>query len=188
MTRRALFICTFALLAAAMFHAQDLPDLPSKIDGYKVENAKVVVTKSSPSSISGADVVIRLDDPRIANFGLLTASVEIRGEMFSNTASGEIERMSFHDVEVNGVPVDLDDVRDGFKFRRGENRAFAHISTVSLGPLAAGQGLLRELTGGKGDWTLTGIVFVFGKFTRWGLTFKRVIPVRLELTVKDPLL
>ncbi len=45
----------------------------------------------------------------------------------------------------------------------------------------------KEITASKSDWNVTGRVFVFGKFKKFGFTFKRVIPVDVRLTIKNPL-
>ena len=45
----------------------------------------------------------------------------------------------------------------------------------------------KELVDSKKDWSVTGIVFVFGKFRKFGVSFKRVVPVKIDLTIKNPL-
>ena len=46
----------------------------------------------------------------------------------------------------------------------------------------------KEIAETKKEWTITGRVFVFGKFKKLGFSFKRVIPVDINLTIKNPLI
>ena len=43
------------------------------------------------------------------------------------------------------------------------------------------------MTDTRTEWIVTGRVFVFGKFRRYGLYHKRVVPIDLNLTIKNPL-
>jgi hypothetical protein len=45
----------------------------------------------------------------------------------------------------------------------------------------------RELTEQRDELQVTGTVFVFGKFKKMGFEFKRVIPVKIDLKIKNPL-
>ena len=45
----------------------------------------------------------------------------------------------------------------------------------------------EESTAPKDKWQVTGTVFVFGRFKKMGLTFKRVIPVPVTLTIDNPI-
>ena len=39
----------------------------------------------------------------------------------------------------------------------------------------------------KKKWSVTGTVFVFGKFKKYGINFKRVVPIKIDLTIANPL-
>ena len=45
----------------------------------------------------------------------------------------------------------------------------------------------RELIESKKEWQVTGTVFIFGKFKKFGFGFKRVVPVKINLKIDNPL-
>lgn len=45
----------------------------------------------------------------------------------------------------------------------------------------------NDKTAAKDEWTVTGRVFVFGRFKKFGFDFKRVVPVEINLKIKNPL-
>jgi hypothetical protein len=49
------------------------------------------------------------------------------------------------------------------------------------------RGAVRELKDSKEEWSVTGRVFVFGKFKKFGFNFKRVVPVEINIKIKNPL-
>jgi hypothetical protein len=46
---------------------------------------------------------------------------------------------------------------------------------------------MREMRDSKKEWTITGRVFVFGKFRKFGFEHKRVVPIDIHLTVANPI-
>jgi len=49
------------------------------------------------------------------------------------------------------------------------------------------RGALSELKQSKEEWTVTGRVFAFGQFKKSFLKFKRVVPIEINLKIKNPL-
>ena len=39
----------------------------------------------------------------------------------------------------------------------------------------------------QAEWTVSGRVFVFGRFRRFGIYHKRVVPVDFQIKIKNPL-
>jgi hypothetical protein len=46
---------------------------------------------------------------------------------------------------------------------------------------------MNELINSPNELVVTGTAFVFGKFKKFGFTFKRVVPVKIDLKFKNPL-
>jgi len=46
---------------------------------------------------------------------------------------------------------------------------------------------LDEWSNSKETWPITGRVYVCGKFKKFLFTFKRCVPVDLDLTIRNPL-
>src|SRR3954452_1763568 len=100
----SVFLLTLGCAAAA-------PKLPSKIDGYKVYNANVVVTDKAMEMPAGVDVLVRLDEPKLTSVAFSGATVRVTGEI-SSIRSGRVERVMFRDLHINGFPADVEPVKD----------------------------------------------------------------------------
>jgi len=44
-----------------------------------------------------------------------------------------------------------------------------------------------EIVEHKSELSVTGTAFVFGKFKKMGFSFKRVVPIKIDIKVKNPL-
>lgn len=151
---------------------------PSKIRGYKVHDAKIDLSR---------DALLKLADWRIAELGLTGATIEVGAEMMSKKQGGQIEFVTFSDFKVNGIPVEIEEYKNPFTITKGEwfalpKPARVHVRTASI-PRAA----YRELTEGRGEMVVVGTAFVFGKFKKFGFSFKRVVPINIEMTIANPL-
>jgi hypothetical protein len=108
--------------------------------------------------------------------------------MIVNGVSGKVDRIMFRDLRVNGVAVDVDDLTDPLNFEKGKAYTLEKTLHAHLSPINAVKAGLAELTDGRAEWDLTGTTFVFCRVKKFGFTFKRVIPIKLSLKVKNPLL
>ena len=174
-----IFLLTLVCTAAAQM-------LPSKIDGYKVYTANVVVTDKAIEMPAGVDVLVRLDEPKLASVAFSGATVRVTGQIRS-IRSGEVERVMFRDFRINGVSVDVGAVTETFAVKTGSPQPIDLSVKVNLGSAALAKAGYRELSDPKTDWQVTGTMLVFGRFDRFGFTFKRAIPVKLSITVKNAL-
>lgn len=162
------------LVLAGIAASQEFPD---KIRNYKVHVA----------SAGDQPPIVRLGTPVLSIDGLLSVAVEAGAEFTSPEQSGRVEFLTFQDIRVNGIAVDVDEYRHGFKFKKGKTVTLPAPIQGRLGIGAAARAAYRELTDSRPDWRVTGTAFVFGKFKRFGFSFKRVVPVRLDLTIANPL-
>lgn len=161
---------------------------PKKIRGYKVHEIDVKLssadTKLSPKSDDSS--VIRLSQPTIVDVGLTGVTFEVSAEVDAVGQSGRVDMLSFQDLKINGIAVTVAEVSERFTFRSRETiklkpvRVF--INTFNLARAAR-----SELLDTKKRWRATGTVFVFGKFKKFGIGFKRVVPIKLDLTFPNPL-
>ncbi len=174
------------LLYALPAPAQQLPD---KIRGYKVYKADIRLETSAPNAKSSnkpPSAVVALDEPKVASFGLTGLTFEIGGEITPSAQSGKIDRVTFRDMRVNGLAVTPDDYEHAFEMRKGSNTKLPAPIRIFVPVTSAVKAGFNELVRKTDTWRVTGTVFVFGRFKRFGFTFKRVIPVQLDLTIKNP--
>ncbi len=95
--------------------------------------------------------------------------------------------MTFRDFKVNGLDVEIEEYTNSFEFKKNQAIALPKPVKIFLGARQALKGALKEMRDSKEEWTVTGTVFVFGRFKKWGFSAKRVVPVEVNVKVKNPL-
>lgn len=151
---------------------------PPKIRGYKVHDAKIDLSR---------DASLKLADWRVAELGLTGAVIEVGAEMMSKKQTGQIEFVTFSDFRVNGIPVEIEEYKNPFTLKKGQWFALPKPARVYVRTASIPRAAYRELTEGRGEMAVVGTVFVFGKFKRFGFSFKRVVPINIEMTIANPL-
>ena len=173
------------VLVAGVAAAQKLPD---KINGYKVYDAKISITTDNlVPGRSDHDARIKLSDPKLADIGLYGATIEIAATVTSAKQSGTIDLVTSKDIFVNVFKVDVEDYNHAFTFKKGESTALPKPARITLKISSLPRAAYNELVHSKTELAVTGTAFVFGKFKKMGFSFKRVVPVKLDLKVKNPL-
>jgi hypothetical protein len=175
----AFFLCVSAVVA------QDWPD---KINGYKVYDSNISITTSDLLTDSKEDDAhIKLSDPKLADIGLFGATIEIGASVTSTKQSGSVDLIIFKDIFVNGFRVDVEDYTHAFTFKKGESTTLPKPARITLKTSSLPLAAYNELVNSKSELSVTGTAFVFGKFKKMGFSFKRVVPVKIDLRVKNPL-
>lgn len=164
--------------------------LPKQIRGYKVHRANILLKTSLNvlKDAEGSDTAVRLGYPDLADVGLTGLTFEISAEIDPLEQSGRVDFLLFHDFRINGLDVDIEEYRESFSFRKNQPVALPKPAKVFIGTGSALRAGWKELAEKKDEWTVTGRVFVFGRFRKMGFDFKRVIPVDVNLRIKNPLL
>ncbi len=180
----SIFICLFIFADAS--NSQDLPD---KIRGYKVYKADIKVQNESESDAKEKDLRVEVDfeEPEVASVGLFGVTVELGSKVTVFGQSGTIDFISFKDFEVNGIKVNIEEYKESFEFKKGEPVELKKPVEIFVSTTQTLRGALKEYQDSKDEWLVKGRIFVFGKFNKLGFKFKRVIPVDVELMIKNPL-
>lgn len=181
-----LSLCVLFLLSASPLFAQDLPD---KIRGYKVHKAKISVkTDSSKNETKGAfEAFVKIGEPQLAEITLAGVTIEILAEISGLQQSGQVDFLTFHDFRVNDLPVEIEEYKESFSFTKNQTAVLPKPARIFLGIAQTLRGAFKEIKESKKEWRVTGRVFVFGKFKKFGFNFKRVIPVEIDIKIKNPL-
>ena len=174
---------------------------PDNIRGYKVERTVVEIkkpenknqtnTSEAASSDSDVDQLITFGQPSIAHATPLGMTFEVPIVVAPVKQSGKVDFLVFEDMEVNGHSVQIDEYNHSFGLPdkkaltlRDPLRVYIHLPGAILAALG-------DWTDSKDTWPVTGRVYVFGKFKKKILgistSFKRVVPVELKLTMRNPL-
>ncbi|MEZ5428697.1 MAG: hypothetical protein R2747_20795 [Pyrinomonadaceae bacterium] len=188
LTPVAFCLFTFALCFVTALRAQDLPD---KIRGYKVQRAKIAVKTAdqrpeNPENEAKEDAFVTIDGPELKSLSLTGLTFELTAELDSVEQSGEVDFLTFHDFRVNGLKVDIEEYGESFKFEKNQTIKLPKPFEIFLSAPQTLLGALGEITDSKEKWRVTGRVFVFGRFKKAGFKFKRVVPVEIDIMIKNP--
>jgi len=179
----SLFLCGLFFLSAA---AQSLPD---EIRGYKVHSAKISVTNQNekPDEKDKSEARARLTDPELTDTSLTGLTFELSAEIDPVEQRGTVDFLTFKDFKVNGLDVEIEEYTKSFEFNKSEKISLPQPIKIFLNTRQAIKGALSEMRDSKDEWTVTGTVFVFGRFKKFGFNFKRVVPVEINVKIKNPL-
>jgi len=183
-------LAVLALMIVALATVGRAQALPDKIRGYKVETVPLKTSNTIPEGSKFSDefdLYIQLTKPKISMRGLVSASIDVGAGLVSTKQSGEIAFVSFHDVRVNGIAVEIEEYGGPLVFKKGIRSSLPRPVTAKLNFVGAAKGAFKELTDSRDQWRVTGTAFVFGKFKKFGFSFKRVVPIKIDMLVKNPL-
>lgn len=185
---------------------------PKEIRGYKVERTVVEIKKpetknresgndqrqsgnsnsdgqviAESKAESDVDELIQLGQPQLARVTPLGITFEVPIVVSPVKQSGHVDFLVFEDMVVNGTSVDIDEYHHAFDLPnkqpltlREPLRFYIYLPNALLAALG-------DWSNSKETWPVTGRVYVFGKFKKSLFSFKRVVPVELNLTMRNPL-
>ncbi|NNF00072.1 MAG: hypothetical protein HKN25_13710 [Pyrinomonadaceae bacterium] len=177
----------FCLLPATLISIS-AQKLPGSIRGYKVHNSPVVV-KAANQAVRvkrNVRVIIKKFDINITEVFVLNSIWEVRNEFTVFEQSGKVDFLTFHNFKVNGFDVEIDEYKEGFTFKKGRKISLPGPIRVNMSNLNGVKAAIEELRGPQSKWRVTGKMFVFGRFKKFLFTFKRVVPVDIDLTIQNP--
>ena len=182
---------------------------PKEIRGYKVERTVVEVkrpeTKNQKSGNSrngndGAeqagnaantdadvDALIQLGKPQLARVTPLGITFEVPIVVSPVKQSGHVHFLVFEDMVVNGTSVNIDEYHHAFDLPNNQPLTLDDPLRIYIFLPSAVLAALGEWSDSKETWPITGRVYVFGKFKKSLFSFKRVVPVELNRTMRNPL-
>ena len=164
--------------------------LPGSLRGYPVHQERVRVVTGSVRDASvaeKADVVIDLGEPQLVSAGLFGVTIEIAADVLPTGYSGHVDFLTFKDLRINGVAADADEYPHSFDFTRGKSLSLPSPLRISVGGPGLAKAAYAEIFASRSEWPVTGTVFVYGRFKKLGFSFKRVVPLKIDLRIKNPL-
>jgi len=193
MTIRNLFIALLLLVNASAWSAiAQAPAYPKEIRGYKIERA-VVELKKDPKQTAGdvpaadEDALLRLGDPKMNGVTPLGITLEVPIVVSPVKQKGHVDFLMFEDVTVNGTSVEIDEYQHSFELPNKKPLTLNEPLKIYINLPGVLFGALGEWSNSKETWVITGRVYVFGKFNKSFLKFKRCIPVELKMNVPNPI-
>jgi hypothetical protein len=174
---------------------QSTKDYPKTIRGYKVAKASVVVTKPAPSAVTGDssagtdsdDAIVQLGDFSVARITPLGITLELPVTVSAVKQGGHVDFLTFEDVIVNGTEVAIDDYYHQFELPTKEISTLPAPIRVYISLPGVVMGAIDEWSDSKESWRVSARVYVFGRYRKFLMKFKRVVPVELDLEIPNPL-
>ena len=174
---------------------------PDNIRGYKVERTVVEIKKPenknqandgvTASSDSDVDQLITFGQPSIARATPLGMTFEVPVVVAPVKQSGKVDFLVFEDMEINGHSVQIDEYKHSFGLPDKKSLTLRDPLRIYIYLPSAILAALGDWTDSRDTWPVTGRVYVFGRFKKKILgistSFKRVVPVELNLTMRNPL-
>ena len=183
------------LLLLYYFHVlAQTPNYPTEIRGYKVERAVVEMKrgqnqktdKPAPAD-TNPDTLIRFGEPELARLTPLGIRLEIPIVVAPVTQKGHVDFLMFEDMVVNGTPVRIEEYHREFDLPNKDDLVLDKPLKFTVNLPNAMLGVLGEVIDSKETWLVTGRVYVFGHFKKLLFTFKRTIPVEINLKIRNPM-
>lgn len=194
-----IFLLALHLLVSAGAQAQTRA-YPDKIRGYKVERTNVEVKRSKSSGANNSDKngQVSLDDssvdqlisfgkPSLARVTPLGITFEVPMVVAPVTQNGKVDFLVFEDIEINGHSVNIADYEHSFSLPNSKPLTLGDPLRIYIYLPSALLAAIGEWTDSQETWPVTGRVYVFGKFKKSIFSFKRCVPVELDLKMRNPL-
>jgi hypothetical protein len=179
-------VCLLIFFSSVFISGQDFP---REIHGYKVYQAKISVKNQiEKTSVAGkTETFVKIGEPEIVDVSLAGVTLAISAEIQSSVQSGTIDFLSFYNFHVNNLAVDVEEYREFFEIEKNKSAVLPKPVKIFLSTNQTLRGAFKEFKESKDEWTVTGTIFVFGRFKKSFLKFKRVVPVEINLKIKNPL-
>jgi hypothetical protein len=141
---------------------------------------------ATPDANPNVDQLITFGAPSLARMTPLGITLNMPVIVAPIIQSGHVF-LRFEDMTVNEHSIEIEEYRRGFDLPtkkpltlREPLRFYISLPTAALAAL--GEGI-----NSKEMWPVTGRVYVCGKYKKFVFSFKRCVPVELNLTMKNPL-
>lgn len=185
---------TGAMILAAFFTClttlAQQPEYPKEIRGYKVVRAEMEAKKAGTKATNeqpDSEPLIRFGNPQFARVTPLGISFEIPIVVAPVKRKGRVEFMVFEEMLVNNTSVEIDEYHRGFDLPNKELLTLTEPLKFYIYLPSAVLGAIDEWNDSKKTWLVTGRVYVFGKFKKSLFTFKRCIPIEININIPNPL-
>ena len=193
-------LIALALLSASAAMRSQSATYQKEIRGYKIERAAVEMKGSNtdksrdPASMSGSqqtsddvDQLITFSTPELARVTPLGITFDVPVVVAPVKQSGRVHFLLFEDMTVNGHSVEINEYTHTFDLPNTQPLTLRDPLRFYIYLPIAALAAADEWGNSKETWPVTGRVYVCGKFKKSIFSFKRCVPVELNLTMRNPL-
>lgn len=146
-------------------------------------------TSSSPVAPPPDDVdqLITFGRPSVARVTPLGISLHVPVVVAPIKQSGHVDFLLFEDMTVNEHSVEIDEYHRGFNLPTKKPLTLHEPLQFYIYLPVAALAAIDEWSNSKDTWPVSGRVYVCGKYRKFLFSFKRCVPVELDLTMRNPL-
>jgi hypothetical protein len=144
-------------------------------------------TDDASTSDSDPDALITLGKPQLARVTPLGVTFEVPIVVAPVKQSGRIDFLLFEDMVVNARSVEIDEYHRAFDLPNKQSLTLREPLRFYIYLPGALLAAVDEWSNSQETWPVTGRIYVFGKFKKGWFSFKRCIPVELNVTIRNPL-
>lgn len=142
---------------------------------------------AASNAASDVDQLITFGSPSIARVTPIGITFNVPVVVAPIKQSGKVDFLLFEDMTVNDHSIDIDEYHRGFDLPTRKpltlNEPLRFFISTPVAALAA----VGEWSNSTETWPVTGRVYVCGKYKKLMFSFKRCVPVELNLTMRNPL-
>jgi hypothetical protein len=172
---------------------------PSKSDKTPNANPNGGTSSSSDGSSSGrpspgapteaadVDQLITFGSPSIARVTPLGITFNVPVVVAPIKQSGKVDFLLFEDMMVNEHSVEIDEYNRAFDLPTKNSLTLNEPLRFFIYTPVAALAAVGEWSNSTETWPVTGRVYVCGKYKKFLFSFKRCVPVELNLTMRNPL-
>lgn len=168
--------------------AQEGRTYPKTIRGYKVEQATVELRETKGASLpAGGRELITFGEARVVGITPLGVTLELPIVVSPVKQKGQVDFLSFEDMSINDTPVEVDDYYSSFELPTSRPLVLQKPLVIFVEMPSALVGAVMDWASPREIWPVNGVVYVFGHFKKLIFNPKRVVPVELNLQMRNPL-
>ena len=156
----------------------------SSTRGNSSSNQSTTATANAGSDV---DQLITFGSPSIARVTPLGITFNVPVVVAPIKQSGKVDFLLFEDMMVNDHSIEIDEYHREFDLPTKKPLTLnAPLQFFIYTPVAA-LAAVGEWSNSTETWPVTGRVYVCGKYKKFLFSFKRCVPVELNLTMRNPL-
>ena len=142
---------------------------------------------ASPTTGSAVDQLIKFGSPSIARVTPLGITFNVPVVVAPIKQSGKVDFLLFEDMTVNDHSIEIDEYHRAFDLPTKKPLTLREPLRFFIYTPVAALAAVGEWSNSRETWPVTGRVFVCGKYKKFLLSFKRCVPVELNLMMRNPL-
>jgi len=144
-------------------------------------------TSASPHPDPSVDQLITFGSASLARFTPLGITLNMPVVVAPIRQSGHVDFLLFEDMMVNGNSITIDEYHRGFDLPTRKPLTLREPLRFFISLPTAAVAVIGEEVKPQEMWPVTGRVYVCGKYKKLVFSFKRCVPVELNVTMKNPL-